>query len=82
MVNDGWTDLIDKMINQFQRDRDDSNMRLEQLVEMGNFEKMEENRARADEFVEDDEVAEKLTPYNKMFCRRPTSNVDQWLFRH
>ena len=76
LVNDGWTDLIGKMINQFQNAKGDTNMSLEQMIEMANFEKMEEIRARVDEFVEDDGVAEKLKPYYKMFCKRPTFNDD------
>ena len=76
LVNDGWTDLLGKMINQFQSTKGDSNMSLEQMIEMANFEKMEEIRARVDEFVEDDKVAEKLKPYYKMFCKRPTFNDD------
>ena len=76
LVNDGWTDLIGKMINQFQNAKADSNMSLEQMIEMANFEKMEEIRARVDVLVEDDEVAEKLKPYYKMFCKRPTFNDD------
>ena len=74
LVNDGWTDLIGKMINQFQNAKGDTNMSLEQMIEMANFEKMEEIRARVDEFVEDDDVAEKLKPYYNMFCKRPTFN--------
>lgn len=76
LVNDGWTDLIGKMINQFQNAKADSNMSLEQMIETANFEKMEEIRARVDELVEDDDVAEKLKPYYKMFCKRPTFNDD------
>ncbi|HIE89104.1 MAG TPA: NAD(P)/FAD-dependent oxidoreductase [Pseudomonadales bacterium] len=76
LVKDGWTDLIGKMINQFQNAKADSNMSLEQMIEMANFEKMEEIRARVDELVEDDDVAEKLKPYYKMFCKRPTFNDD------
>ena len=76
LVNDGWTDLIGKMINQFQNAKVDSNMSLEQMIETANFEKMEEIRARVDELVEDDDVAEKLKPYYKMFCKRPTFNDD------
>jgi cation diffusion facilitator CzcD-associated flavoprotein CzcO len=76
LVDDGWTDLIGKMINQFQNAKADSNMTLEQMIEMANFEKMEEIRARVDEFVEDEEVAEKLKPYYKIFFKRPTFNDD------
>lgn len=76
LVADGWTDLIGKMINQFNNADPSTNMSIEQLVEMANFEKMEEIRARVDEFVEDPQVAEKLKPYYKMFCKRPTFNDD------
>jgi cation diffusion facilitator CzcD-associated flavoprotein CzcO len=78
LVDDGWTDLIGKMIHQFRKAQGNSNMTLEQMIEMANFEKMEEIRARVDEFVEDEAVAEKLKPYYKMFCKRPTFN-DQYL---
>ena len=78
LVNDGWTDLIGKMIHQFNKAKANSNMSLEQMIEMANFEKMEEIRARVDEFVEDETVAEKLKPYYKMFCKRPTFN-DEYL---
>ena len=78
LVDDGWTDLIGKMIHQFRKTQGNSNMTLEQMIEMANFEKMEEIRARVDDFVEDEAVAEKLKPYYKMFCKRPTFN-DQYL---
>jgi cation diffusion facilitator CzcD-associated flavoprotein CzcO len=78
MVNDGWTDLIGKMMHQFSNAKADTNMSVEQMIEMANFEKMEEIRARVDELVEDADVAEKLKPYYKMFCKRPTFN-DEFL---
>ncbi len=43
---------------------------------MANFEKREEIRGRVDEFVNDPGTAEKLKPYYKMFCKRPTFNDD------
>ena len=76
LVNDGWTDLIGKMINQFNKMEDKSNMSIPELMESANFEKMEEIRARVDEFVEDPQLAEKLKPYYQMFCKRPTFNDD------
>jgi len=76
LVDDGWTDLIGKTLNQFQQAGADTNMSVEELIEMANFEKMEEIRNRVDEFVEDPETAEKLKPYYKMFCKRPTFNDD------
>jgi len=76
LVNDGWTDLIGKMMTQFQNAKPGDNMSLEDMIEMANFEKMEEIRDRVDEQVENPEVAEKLKPYYKMFCKRPTFNDD------
>ncbi len=76
LVNDGWTDLIGKTLNQFVQAGVDTNMSPEELIEMANFEKMEEIRSRVDEFVEDPDTAEKLKPYYKMFCKRPTFNDD------
>ncbi|NKB99960.1 MAG: NAD(P)-binding protein [Pseudomonadales bacterium] len=76
LVNDGWTDLIGKMMNQFQNMKEGDNMSLEEMIEMANFEKMEEIRGRVDQLVADPDVAEKLKPYYKMFCKRPTFNDD------
>ena len=45
-------------------------------MEIADFEKMEEIRARVDAFVEDPTTAETLKPYYRMFCKRPTFNDD------
>ena len=76
LVNDGWTDLIGKIVWRFQNAPEGSNLSVPELMEMANFEKMEEIRARVDEFVDDPDVAEKLKPYYQMFCKRPTFNDD------
>ena len=76
LVNDGWTDLIGKIVNQFMNAKEGDNMTVEERVELANFEKMEEIRGRVDEYVQDPEIAEKLKPYYKMFCKRPTFNDD------
>ena len=76
LVDDGWTDLIGKTLNQFHKAGADTNMTPEQLIEMANFEKMEEIRNRVDEYVSDPDTAEKLKPYYRMFCKRPTFNDD------
>ena len=76
LVADGWTDLIGKIIHQFRTANGDTNMSPAQLMEMANFEKMEEIRARVDALVDDPDVAEKLKPYYQMFCKRPTFNDD------
>ena len=78
LVDDGWTDLIEKMMHQFRNAKPGDNMDIPQMMEMANFEKMEEIRSRVDEYVDDPSVAEKLKPYYKMFCKRPTFN-DEYL---
>jgi cyclohexanone monooxygenase len=40
-------------------------------LELADFEKMEQIRARVDEIVQDRETAEKLKPYYRQFCKRP-----------
>ena len=76
LVQDGWTDLIGKMFARYSEGKDGENINVEQLMELANFDKMEEIRGRVDELVENPEVAEKLKPYYKMFCKRPTFNDD------
>ncbi len=78
LVNDGWTDLVHKVVYRFRNADPGTNLSIEQLVEMANFEKMEEVRARVDQLVDDPETAEKLKPYYQMFCKRPTFN-DEYL---
>ena len=76
LVDDGWTDLVGKMIRRFREAVKDGSPNIPAILEMANFEKMTEIRDRVDEFVEDPEVAEKLKPYYRMFCKRPTFNDD------
>ena len=51
---------------------------LAKQVEMADFEKMEQIRARADSVVNDPETAESLKPYYRQFCKRPCFN-DEYL---
>ena len=76
LVDDGWTDLIGKTIEKFRKARADDGVNVAEVMESANFEKMEEIRARVDDLVDDDAVAEKLKPYYQMFCKRPTFNDD------
>lgn len=73
LVDDGWTDLIGKMLEMYKRgaNSDGSGRDLMEIMELANFEKMNEIRARAEELVEDPDVAENLKPYYAMFCKRP-----------
>ncbi len=73
LVNDGWTDLIGKLLVGLQsgKSKDQSPEALERAVETADFEKMEEIRARVDAIVQDPETAEALKPYYRQFCKRP-----------
>ena len=62
LVDDGWTDLVGKMIRRFREAVQDGRPDVPAILEMANFEKMTEIRDRVDALVEDPEVAEKLKP--------------------
>lgn len=73
LVNDGWTDLIGKLILGVQQGRsiEMTPEGIARAVELADFEKMEEIRARVDAVVRDPETAEALKPYYRQFCKRP-----------
>jgi cation diffusion facilitator CzcD-associated flavoprotein CzcO len=73
LVNDGWTDVIRKLLSMMlSKDRPDGSsddpMR---MMEMADFLKMEQVRARVASIVEDPATAEALKPYYRQFCKRP-----------
>ncbi|MEO1934813.1 MAG: NAD(P)/FAD-dependent oxidoreductase, partial [Myxococcales bacterium] len=76
LVDDGWTDLIGKMVTRFKDATAAGNVDVPKIMEMANFDKMNEIRSRVDALVDDPLVAEKLKPYYQMFCKRPTFNDD------
>ncbi len=73
LVHDGWTDLIGKLVVGLQKGTTEisSAKDLALAVEVADFEKMEEIRARVESIVEDPETAETLKPYYRQFCKRP-----------
>jgi cyclohexanone monooxygenase len=73
LVNDGWTDIIGKLLIMVRRanDPDLSPEGRGRAMELADFEKMEQIRARVDAIVEDPIVAEALKPYYRQFCKRP-----------
>jgi cyclohexanone monooxygenase len=73
LVNDGWTDLIRNLLVLVRRDDqpDLSPEALGRKMEIADFQKMEQVRARVDEIVADPETAESLKPYYRQFCKRP-----------
>ena len=73
LVHDGWTDLIGKLVVGIRqgRNKDFTPDGLARAVELADFEKMEEIRARVDATVSEPDTAEALKPYYRQFCKRP-----------
>jgi cyclohexanone monooxygenase len=73
LVQDGWTDLIGKLLHGITtgRNTEMTPEGIARAVETADFEKMEEIRARVDQVVDDPETAEALKPYYRQFCKRP-----------
>jgi cyclohexanone monooxygenase len=73
LVNDGWTDIIGKLLVML-RQQTAGELTAEGVattLEMADFEKMEQIRDRVDTIVNDPTVAEALKPYYRQFCKRP-----------
>jgi cation diffusion facilitator CzcD-associated flavoprotein CzcO len=73
LVNDGWTDIIGKLLFRIATDEDAdlTPAGIAAAVELADFEKMEQIRSRVDAVVSDPHVAEALKPYYRQFCKRP-----------
>jgi cyclohexanone monooxygenase len=78
LVSDGWTDIIRNLIS-IAAVRGDKPMSMEELaqtMEMADFRKMNQIRARVDQTVAHPDTAEALKPWYRQFCKRPTFNDD------
>ena len=74
LVDDGWTDIIGKLLLRMREARGRRRMSpdgVAKAVELADFEKMEQIRARVDAIVDDPDTAEALKPYYRQFCKRP-----------
>ena len=71
MVNDGWTDIIGKLLIMMRRGAIEAGTDVQTAVELADFEKMEQIRSRVDTIVNDPNTAEALKPYYRQFCKRP-----------
>jgi cyclohexanone monooxygenase len=73
LVNDGWTDIIRKLLVMVRQERggDAGAGDILKTMELADFQKMEQIRARVDSIVKDRETAEALKPYYRQFCKRP-----------
>jgi cyclohexanone monooxygenase len=72
LVNDGWTEII-RNILLIARDSPDGGRSADpaELMQLADFKKMEQVRARVDAVVKDKETAEALKPWYNQFCKRP-----------
>ncbi|MBI1209960.1 MAG: NAD(P)-binding protein [Alphaproteobacteria bacterium] len=80
LVNDGWTDIIRKLATSASRRKDleVSPIEFARAMEIADFKKMNEIRARVDSTVQNPKAAEALKPWYRQFCKRPTFN-DEYL---
>jgi cyclohexanone monooxygenase len=77
LVNDGWTDIIGKLLIMFRKGATDLSAEgLATNVELADFEKMEQIRSRVDTIVAHAQTAEALKPYYRQFCKRPCFHDD------
>jgi cyclohexanone monooxygenase len=73
LVSDGWTDIIRNlgMMALKKAEAEKRNMNPAELLQLADFQKMEQIRARVDSVVRDRAAAEALKPYYNQFCKRP-----------
>ena len=78
LVADGWTDIARRIgISLMNRRQDSGNLDMEEIMlraEIADFQKMNEIRGRVDDTVAKADAAEKLKPWYRQFCKRPTFN--------
>ncbi len=81
LVADGWTDIFRNLRNvspHLAGEGQKSPEVFAEALELADFQKMEQVRARVDSLVADPATAEALKPYYRQFCKRPTFN-DEYL---
>ncbi len=73
LVMDGWTDIIGKFVALLRKSgsSDLTGGSMAGVLELADFEKMEQIRSRVDEIVGDPMTAEALKPWYRQFCKRP-----------
>ncbi len=71
LVSDGWTDILGRLVNRLRDQSSGAGRDLAAVMELADFEKMEQIRARVDDIVTDPVTAEALKPWYRQFCKRP-----------
>ena len=80
LVADGWTDIFRNLARPASAaaGEERSPQEIAAELELADFNKMEQIRARVEALVANPETAEALKPYYRQFCKRPTFN-DEYL---
>ncbi|MFI0527970.1 MAG: flavin-containing monooxygenase, partial [Ilumatobacteraceae bacterium] len=78
LVHDGWTDIIGNLLIRLRQGEggDMSPEGIGRVMELADFDKMEQIRARVDQIVQDPVMAEALKPWYRQFCKRPCFHDD------
>ncbi len=78
LVSDGWTEIIRNLLlgEGAKKYAGRGALTVDELVELADFEKMEQVRARVDAVIKNKETAEALKPYYRQFCKRPCFHDD------
>jgi cation diffusion facilitator CzcD-associated flavoprotein CzcO len=73
LINDGWTDIIGNILLLARRKAEAGEpvTNPAELMQLADFKKMEQVRARVDEVVVDPATAAALKPWYNQFCKRP-----------
>ena len=78
LVDDGWTDIFRAISSPKGENRPRTREERDRVVELTDFKKMEEIRGRVANTVADPDTADKLKPFYRVMCKRPTFN-DEYL---
>ena len=73
LVKDGWTDIIGNLLflSRKRAEAGDAGGDPAELMQLADFRKMEQIRARVDAIVADPATADALKPWYNQFCKRP-----------
>jgi cyclohexanone monooxygenase len=73
LVSDGWTDIIRNLLflSRTMQQEGSSPDDAANIVQLADFKKMEQVRARVDAIVRDAKTADALKPWYNQFCKRP-----------
>jgi cyclohexanone monooxygenase len=77
-VNDGWTEIVGNLMLRARKEGGlgTNPEQIGTIVEMADFEKMNQIRSRVDDIVKDEATAEALKPWYRQFCKRPCFHDD------